>query len=471
MYQKISLFLALLVLVSPFTVSTGVAYDYIHPPFVDYINAPLPKITSSEQVVGIYGNILYPQDEEQVQQSRLNEWIEAYAKDSKPPFPLSAEDLNAISLYNLEKFPLRALLRYHHFLEMNSKEAREQTELRAELYKEIARSVPPWKGRCELLVAKLLECANYKVKCLRTEERDPFRLIAPPYTWDMRLQVLQQMVDKVTSLSPNCPYFLALQEVTPQALSDLKKRFAERNLQWISFNNMSGKTTLEPKQEEVFGEATGFTATMALSPDLKVLKVAIGDLPTESGSARKILGVRVLNTHTNAVFNLFTMHTDHKIQNDIYARTAVKVHAFVTQFFADIPPNEQRFVLGGDLNAFVDLGGDKYLETLRKLFLGSQDFRQTHYYAPQEIAWSTFIGRSEDAYSLPVASDGTVQPNALDHILVGNGIELKSAAREALVYSDSGELLDYYKDKDAYKKQLQKKTTFSDHFFNIVRFN
>lgn len=470
--------------------------DYIHPPLANHIDAPLPLETASDQVLGIYGNILYPQDKEQIQQKKLIDWIEAYSKGSIAPFPLSPEDLNDISLYILDRFPLGTIR--HYFAEQIQKSlvnsqslesvlenAKQETLIRAQLYKEIAQNIPVWKGRCEILIAKLVECADQveqiierDVKVIRDNpdaalqqmfEKTATELIKPPFAWDMRSQVFKQMIDKVTSVSPNAPYFLALQEVTPQALNDLKKTLADRDLQWISFSNMSSKETLAPQQEEILGESTGFTSTLALSRDLEILKVELGDLPTESGSVRKILGVRVRNTLTNETFNLFNTHTDHKIQNDIYARTAAKIHEFATQFFQDTA-TEQRFVIGGDLNAFDQLGGDKYIEKLRELFVGSQDFRETDYYAPNPIAWSSFIGRYDDTYSGRIAKDGIVEPSALDHVIVGNGVELQSAAREAAVYNDSGELLDYYKERDEYIANLQKRITFSDHFFNIIRF-
>lgn len=471
--------------------------DYIHPPLANHIDAPLPPTTASDQVVGIYGNILYPQDKEQIQQKRLTDWIEAYSKNSNVPFPLSPEDINDISLYILDRFPLGTIRHYFaeqvhqslatgYPLESALKIAKQETLIRAQLYKEMAQNIPKWEGRCEILIAKLVECANQAeqivdcdVKAVRNNpdaalqqmlEKTATDLIKPPFTWEMRTQVLKQMVDKVTFVSPNSPYFLALQEVTPQALGDLKKTFADRDLQWISFNNLSGKETLAPQQEEILGEATGFTSTLALSRDLEVLKVELGDLPTESGSIRKILGVRVRNTHTHETFNLFTTHTDHKIQNDIYVRTAAKMHEFATRFFQDAAPTEQRFVIGGDLNAFDQLGGGKYVERLRELFVGSQDFRETDYYAPSPIAWSSFIGRYDDTYSGRIVKDGTVEPSALDQVIVGNGIKLQSSAREAAVYNDSGKLLDYYKERDEYIANLQKRITFSDHFFNIVRF-
>lgn len=469
--------------------------DYIHPFLSNHIDSPLPEVTTSDQMVGIYGNILYPQDQEQIQQIKLNLWIEAYSKNPKVHFPLSLDEFNDISLYILDRFPLKTLSHYfvsrvQDYLDSNEslehalKNSKRETLFRASLYKEMAQNIPAWNGRCEMLRTRFIECADQvesivdqNIKTLRNNPKKALQsilkstsidLIQPPYTWDMRTKVFKKMIDKVLSVSPNSPYFLALQEVTPQALKDLKTTLADRNLQWISFNNISGKETLMPRQEEILGEATGFTSTLALSNDLQILKIELGDLPTESGSVRKILGVRVRNHHTNAVFNLFTTHTDHKIQNEIYERTAAKIHEFATQFFQDDP--EKRFVIGGDLNSFEQSSGELYLDRLRKLFPNSQDFRETNYFAPNPIAWSTFIGHTDDAYSGRIAKDGFVEPNALDHVIVGNGIELQSASREAAVYNESGNLLDYYKEKDEYISSLQNRITFSDHFFNIIRF-
>jgi hypothetical protein len=121
------------------------------------------------------------------------------------------------------------------------------------------------------------------------------------------------------------------------------------------------------------------------------------------------------------------------------------------------------------LNVFEQSGGAGYVETLRELFANSQDFRETDYYAPPSIAWSSFIGRSDDTFSARLSLDGIVEPNALDQLLVGNGVQLEAASRDALVYNESGEYLDYYEKPDAYRKNLEKRITFSDHFFNIVR--
>lgn len=490
--QLISILFAFSLLSSPFTLLA----NYIHPPLANHIDAPLPFETTSDQVVGIYGNILYPQDREQIQQQQLINWLETYSKGSITPFPLSPEDFNDISLYILDRFPAQTLRHYfaetvQNFIENGLsvenalQNAQKATLIRASTYKEIAQMVPKGQGRCEILISKFMECADQaeqmierdtqairskpKIALKQILERTTTDLIKAPFTWEMRTQVLKQLIDKVMSVSPNSPYFLALQEVTPQALDDLKKTLADRNLQWISFNNISSKETLPPRQEAVLGESTGFTSTIALSRDFEILKIELGDLPTESGSIRKILGVKVRNIHTNDTYHFFTTHTDHKIQNDIYARTAAKIHEFATQFFQDTSV-QHRFVFGGDLNAFDQLGGGNYVEKLRELFVGSQDFRETDYYAPTPIAWSSFIGRNEDSFAARLSQDGTVEPSALDHVLVGSEITLQSASREALVYNDSGELLDYYENQEEYLSNLRKRITFSDHFFNILRF-
>lgn len=466
---------------------------YIRPSSANHIDAPLPLETSFDQVVGIYGNILYPEDRELTQKKKLSDWMEALSTDSTLPFPLSPEELKDISIYRLERFPFSHMLSKYfatrvqdHLskgqpLEISLENAKRESLIWSQ---QIIQKIPPLEGRYETLIQRLIQCTTqaektlkHATKIIRENPKRAFQsllktksdLIESPFTWDMRTDVFKQVIDKITSVSPNSPYFLALQEVTPQALSDLKKTLADRDLQWISFNNVSEKQTLEPRQEEVLGEATGFTSTLALSRDLEILKVDLDDLPNESGSVRKILGVRVRNTHTNEIFTIFSTHTDHKIENDLYARTASKIHEFATRFFQDAP-NEQRFVIGGDLNVFEQLGGDEFVSKLRRLFTGSKDFRETDYYAPTPIAWNSFIGRSEGPFSPKISKDGMMEPNALDQVIVGSGIELQSAAREAAVYNDSGKLLDYYKEREEYVANLQKRICFSDHFFSVVRF-
>ena len=469
---------------------------YIRPPLANQIDAPLPTITDSNQVLGIYGNILYPQDRESLQKKRLFDWIASWSEGSQVPFPLSEDEMKEISFYILDRVAEQAFrLEFAKGVQLHIanggtlETAVEKAPAQAQLFREMAQNIPQWQGRCEQLISNFNKCADRFEQVIKRDienlraSGDDFKkalesilesnspsLIEAPYEWDTRTEVLKQMVDKVTSLSPNSPYFLALQEVTPQALADMKEKLKNRDLQWISFNNASGKPTLGPQEENVVGEATAFTSTICLSRELKVLKVDLGDLPTESGSIRKILGVRVLNTNTNETFDIFSTHTDHKIQNEIYVRTAVKIHQFVTDFIQDSARGtNQPFVVGGDLNAFPGLGGDKYVEKLRELFPTSQDFRETNYYAPAAIAWSSFIGRPGGLPPIRIDEDGTVEASALDQMLL-SGMKIESASREALVYNESGKLLDYYRDHDEYIKNIRNQVTFSDHFFNIVRF-
>ncbi len=466
---------------------------HIQPPSSHHIDASLPSEEDCDQVVGIYGNILYPEDQELAQESKIFNWIKDHSKNSNTPFPLSIEELTEISLFALKHFPFSQLISKYftkctqdylqegQSLEIALENAKQKTLIWSQ---EVIQDIPTFTGRHKILIARLTQCASQiektthhatKIiqqnpeKAFQSLEEKKSEQIEAPFTWDMRTNVFKQLIDKVISASPNSPCFLALQEVTPQALNDLKQTLVERDLQWISVNNISGEMTLAPREEKVLGEATAFTSTIALSRDLEVLKIKLGDLPTESGSIRKILGVRVRNSHTNKVFTIFTTHTDHQIQNDIYMRTAAKIHEFAINFFQDAP-DEQQFVIGGDLNVFDQLGGGQYIERLRKLFAGSKDFRETDYYAPTPIAWSSFIGRPEDPFASQIFEDGILDPNSLDQLIVGSGIELQSAAREAAVYNESGKLLDYYTEKDEYIANLQKRICFSDHFFNIVRF-
>lgn len=471
--------LKILLALSPLAVPS-----YIQPPLANHIDAPMPLKTGSDCVVGIYGNILYPQDEEQRLQHRLLGWVE----DGSAPFPLSQDELNRLSLYILDRFPMGALSEYFFNQVQMARAEGESFEhavqkglrdavARAERYQVLAEQIPAREGRGKRLkghfsacIAQLEEMIERETMALRkaslNEFKHSYEPIREPFTWETRLSVFTQMIEKILSKSPDSPYFLALQEVTPEALHDFKRTLKGRDLQWISFNNISGQETAEPGQETTLGESTGFTSTIALSSDLEVLKVELGDLPTESGSVRKILGIRVRNVHTNVCYTLFTTHTDHKIQNGIYERSAAKIHEFARGFFHE----DARFVLGGDLNAFEELGGAAYLESLRTLFPGSKDFRETDYYAPRPIASSSFIGHNDDAYSGRIAIDGVMVPNAFDHILVGGDIELEGASREAAVYNFEGELLDYDEQRDEYVESLQKRITFSDHFFNVVRF-
>ncbi len=241
-------------------VTTSEIASYIKPPSAHYRDAPLPDLTDSDCIVGVYGNILYPQDEEFKTLGNLSQQIEGYLLNQNDLLPLA--DINQISLYALNRLPATMIRSYlanqvQQFLEngQSLKDALENAKrnafTQAERYKEISHIFSAWQGRYEILSLKLIQCAD-DVKSIvdrdvKAIQKNPDVLqqmieknregVSFPFAWDMREQVMQQMINKVVSVAPNSSYFLALQEVTPLALSDLKKTFKDRNLQWISFSD------------------------------------------------------------------------------------------------------------------------------------------------------------------------------------------------------------------------------------------
>lgn len=474
------------------------ASSYICPRLSRHFDAPLPLMNDKDQLLGIYGNILYPQDKEMELQKELYSWMkECHNTQTPSPCPINAKEMTQISVYMLERFPKKAARVYfaEHLKTSLANEApfseallqaTNATESFIKMFSTTASQFPQDVYQHRVLAKAFQTCVNglndqisrygHYLGKLPNEDRnehllkEQFELINPSFSWDLRLKVFRQAVEKMQESSPSSPYFLALQEVTPEALSGLKKTLADKNLQWISFNNLSNQPTLNQAEEKVAGEATNFTSTIALSQDLEILKTDLGDLPSESGSLRRILGVRVRNKHSNQTYNLFTTHTDHVTNNNLYKRTAKKIHEFASQFLQG-QSDRGKIVLGGDLNAFEDKGGEDYLKELKALFKSSKDFRETAYYAPPQTAWSTYIGRPGAPNIPKITRDGSLEKNALDHILVGPDIKLESAAKEALVYDDSGNLLDYHQHRAVYIANLLKRQTFSDHLFNIVRFS
>ena len=97
------------------------------------------------------------------------------------------------------------------------------------------------------------------------------------------------------------------------------------------------------------------------------------------------------------------------------------------------------------------------------------DYRETDFYAPSPIAWSTFLGRPDDSFRAEFREDGTVDPNALDQILLQR-LKAVASLREACVYDDEGNLLNYYDDPARYVEFLKKRFTVSDHLMNVVLF-
>jgi len=286
--------------------------------------------------------------------------------------------------------------------------------------------------------------------------------------FENRLSVIGQAVNSVLDKTPNAATFLAVQEATPDAVDEMKKHWKSRNFTWISFNNASGEETKVKSKEDVFGESTAFTSTIALSPIFKVQRVALGSLPSPSGSTRRILGVEVLNTQTGRPLAIFTTHTDHLIQKTLYHDTALAVHQFISEFLQD--KSDMARVFGGDLNAFETSGAAQFIEELRQgPFAGGQDYREGEaFYVSEPIADSTFIGREFDRFKANFIN-GKLEPNALDHILT-NYVKVVAGTRSDVVYDEDGNLIDPYKRQNAYLNRLAMRKTASDHFLNAVIF-
>jgi hypothetical protein len=145
--------------------------DYIHPPLAHYINAPLPILDSPDHLLGIYGNILYPQDLERMQEKRLADWIDGYGANPNLPFPLSQAEFKDLSLFILERFPSGLIASFfvnrvqHHLangdsLQIALQAAKEETIAKAHLFKQIAKEIPNWGGQSSLLKHKLETCSQ-----------------------------------------------------------------------------------------------------------------------------------------------------------------------------------------------------------------------------------------------------------------------------------------------------------------------
>jgi endonuclease/exonuclease/phosphatase family metal-dependent hydrolase len=285
--------------------------------------------------------------------------------------------------------------------------------------------------------------------------------------WDHRIVAIRETIKKTMSFAPHAPYFLALQEVTPRALEDLKKQFPD--LQWVSYNTTTAKETRVHGEEEVLGEFLSFTATLALSAELQIIRIDHATLPSVSGSLRRILGVEVYYPKLKRHLAIFTLHTDYLVKDHLYERNVKVISEFVHKFAGQLP-----FVFGGDLNAFERHGGEEYIQSLKtsKPFEGSVDYREGPFYSSPAIAYSTFIGHVLDSFKEAlVETNGslTVHPNALDHIFLKK-LEILFSLREAGVFNEDGHVIDAFLDPDTYIKRLTQRNTASDHFLNAVLF-
>lgn len=475
---------------------------HISPPSADIRHLPLPRIINSDAITGIYFNILFPEERQNQGKPALLNWILAPCETF-----IQAKEFNTLNDYGLKSVPRRALSRSFNKLAMQGIDAGKTVddalafalrEMETGYAKTLRETILPFlqrflrdekikstQERFKILInaiesnlrdlqksvsysqiqkgnekgiEEVKKLLSYEAKSEEVKHSDKF---------EFRCGVIEQAVEDILARTPHSACFLALQEVTPDALCDLKTKWKHRNFNWISYNNISGNETrtISPEEESVFGETMAFTSTLALSPELAVQRVAQDNLPSPSGSKRKILGVEVLNTKTGKPFSIFTTHTDHMITPTLYSETARKIHEFIRSF------SSGPWIMGGDCNVFEGSGGEDFYQQLKR---SAKDYRETTFYVEPAIKHSSFIGRGPGPFSskMEMQEDGTLKltpPNALDQIFV-QGMRLIAATRSAAVHDDDGKLLDPYQHKAHYYRQLQQWNTASDHLMNAVVF-
>lgn len=482
---------------------------YIHPKKLKWAGVKPPASKREDVVLGVYYNILAPQEHDAEARLKFYAWLSAH--EPHKPFPLSHDELFLLSpaicktiaykaYYGQLAQELKKRLREGISFERALEASLEVIEKKiAPLYlqyssyfkkSEAQVTHPSLKARFRKLALSLEACGvmprkalNYAIKKYQVVQGKPAQLdalltgsiekaqgqrLAKRDYWQQRRVPLLEMFHATLATFPKAPFFFALQEVTPYSLEKLKEGFG-KEVQWVSFNNISHLPTkfLEPHQETVLGEAGALTATIALSPELKVRRKKLGDLPSCSGNSCTILGIEVENEKTGGRFAIFSIHADYMVEEDLYAKTAHSVGVFIEKF---IGKRSLPFIFGGDFNAFEGMGGEEYLQNIQKQKMLSQacDFREGLFYAPQEILDATFIGHMRDDYKMTLDEEGRVQPNALDHIFLTP--KKLFGFRQAGVYDDAGHLIDPEKSPQLFQKHLKERHTTSDHFLNGVLF-
>lgn len=491
-----------LILAAGIILSSFVAANPTYPPFIQPQNFEIfatqpPVIESEDSVLGFYYNVLLPQEEET---DDLNAFIQ-YFRGEIEGFPLSEAEFSKTHIFVLNNVALRVLQSYYaeytsHYLEQgfqleDSLEkalqdvSKNYLPIFVEKIKQIEESLQYLqdnsllKQRYELLlkvprnaVKNLADVLSFRKQTLLSNKDNIHALLEDSINigkpqelfelirWDHRIKPLTEVVNKVTQLAPQSPFFLGLQEVTADSLTDLKLKFPD--FTWISYNNATGQETRPSSSgpEAVLGEFSSFTNTLGLSPGLKLIRKEIGKLPSESGVSYQILGVEVLNEKTGKKFAIFTTHTDYLIKNDIYKRTAVSIHQFIERFLQD---TSLPFILGGDLNAFEDRGGNEFIDFLKNHgpLNGSLDYRDKGLHCHPEIALTTFPTHRDLGLPLP--------KNALDHIFLQK-MDILWAIREAGTFDAKGKIIDPFTEEEAFLQALEKRWITSDHFLNAVLF-
>lgn len=484
--------------------------NYIHPRNLEWCGIEPPSIKRTDVILGLYYNVLCPQERDAEARKKFYAWISAM--DPSAAFPLNNDELFLCSpstckgiankafygqLANKIRTYLETGLSFDITLEKSLWSL--ENELSSIYIKmgglfrqrEIQEQLPSLKARYRMLADSFEKCGDdpkkalsYAIQKYQNVKDDEEKLsdlllgsiekgsgqkLRELDYWNHRKNPLIKMINETLSAYPNSPFFLALQEVTPDSLTELENAFSKRDIHWVSFNNISGKKTtlLSPLNETVLGESGSHTATIGLSPELQIQRTNLGYLPNCSGTPRTILGIEVKNRDIDGSFAIFSTQTDYLIQEDLYSKTIEAIHLFIKEFTDN---GTLPFIFGGDLNAFEGMKGAEYLDGLKSQnpLIHSIDYREGKFYSPKEIIDATFIGHHRDDYKMSFDEEGNVQPNALDHIFLT--LEKIFGFRKAGVCDESGTLIDPIKEPLKFKKNLQERNTTSDHFMNGVLF-
>ena len=484
--------------------------NYIHPPNLEWCGIVPPPIERSDAVLGLYYNVLCPQERDAEARHKFYDWISGM--NPSATFPLKNEELflcspstckgiaNKAFYGQLANMLLKLLnqgvtfdLALEKTFEYLKNEISSIYIKMGEIFRqqENLEQLTSLKTRYRMLADSFENCGNdpkkalsYVIRKYENVKNDKEKLEALLVGsiekgrgqklrgfdyWNHRKKPLIKMIQETIDSYPNAPFFLALHEVTPESLGDLQEAMGDKNLHWLSFNNISGKETtiLTPFDEILIGESGSHTATIGLSPELEVKSTSIEYLPNCSGTPRTILGVEVRNVKTGGNFAIFSAHTDYLVQDDLYSKTSETIQNFIKNFTRN---GALPFIFGGDLNAFEGMLGAQYLDQLKSQIplINTIDYREGKFYSPKEIINSTFIGHHRDDYKMTFDEHGNVEPNALDHIFLS--LEKILGFRKAGVYDKSGNLVDPVKEPVKFKEYLQERNTTSDHFMNGVLF-
>lgn len=466
-----------------------------------------PIYQGKDAILGIYYNVLYPEEQQIEEQNLISSWLQSDGDH----FPFSKSQFQRTASFFLGRTPVTVLesIFAGQILDSLNKNASLSDSFDTAFAYIKTQIIPRYlakakivmqligdenvllvKERYEILHDSIMSCyddpekelSNSKKKYLDYYGQDIFNSLLESAVrkgkelrlpisnrWDHRIVSLKETIKKVINLAPNAPYFLALQEVTPQSLEDLKIAFPD--LKWISYNTTTGEETRNTGHEKILGEFLSFTATVALSPELEVVRVEHGPLPSVSGSLRRIMGVEVCYKSNKMRLVIFTIHTDYLVKDNLYDRNVDSISEFVQNF---IKAENLPFIFGGDLNVFSTQGGDEYIKNIQQSgpFIGGIDYREGTFYSPASIGNSTFLGHTLDSFKESFEEregELAVRSNALDHIFLKN-LKVIFSLREAGVYDETGHVIDPYVDPDNFMRRLMERKTASDHFLNGVLF-